>query len=48
MTTGIDLYQRHGAILAVAEITHALAKISVENNKYVVKYIVCTTILIEI
>lgn len=35
MTTGIDLYLRHGSILAVAEITHALAKISEERGKQI-------------
>lgn len=33
MTTGIDLYLRHGAILAVAEITHALSKVSTAKGK---------------
>jgi hypothetical protein len=33
LTTGIDLYLRHGAILAVAEITHALAKVSADKGK---------------
>nr|XP_022315849.1 tubulin-specific chaperone D-like [Crassostrea virginica] len=33
LTTGMDLFARHGAILAVAEITHALAKVAEDQNK---------------
>lgn len=33
LTTGMDLFSRHGAILAVAEITHALAKEAEDKNK---------------
>ncbi|XP_053707339.1 tubulin-specific chaperone D [Synchiropus splendidus] len=35
MATGIDLHGRHGAILACAEITHALAKLAQETNSTV-------------
>ena len=33
LTTGMDLFARHGSILAVAEITHALAKVAEDQNK---------------
>lgn len=36
MAVGIDLHSRHGAILACAEITHALYKIGVPTNRGVV------------
>uniref|UniRef100_A0A8C5WFX2 Tubulin-specific chaperone D n=1 Tax=Leptobrachium leishanense TaxID=445787 RepID=A0A8C5WFX2_9ANUR len=32
LATGSDLHTRHGAILACAEITHALYKLAVQNN----------------
>ena len=35
MTTGEDLYMRYGAIIAMAEITHALAEISTSQGKLV-------------
>ncbi|XP_030646101.1 tubulin-specific chaperone D [Chanos chanos] len=35
MATGIDLHSRHGAILACAEVTHALYKLAAQNNKQV-------------
>ena len=35
LTTGIDLYVRHGALLATAEVTHAIYKYAVENNRLV-------------
>lgn len=31
---GIDLHSRHGAILASAEISHALYKLANQNNRY--------------
>ena len=31
--TSIDLNERHGAILAAAEITHQLAKLGLSDNK---------------
>uniref|UniRef100_A0A8C2UBM6 Tubulin-specific chaperone D n=1 Tax=Coturnix japonica TaxID=93934 RepID=A0A8C2UBM6_COTJA len=34
LSVGIDLHTRHGAILACAEITHALCKLAEENNRY--------------
>uniref|UniRef100_A0A8C2UE94 Tubulin-specific chaperone D n=1 Tax=Coturnix japonica TaxID=93934 RepID=A0A8C2UE94_COTJA len=33
LSVGIDLHTRHGAILACAEITHALCKLAEENNR---------------
>uniref|UniRef100_A0AAR2J165 Tubulin-specific chaperone D n=1 Tax=Pygocentrus nattereri TaxID=42514 RepID=A0AAR2J165_PYGNA len=33
MATGMDLHGRHGAILACAEITHALYKVGAESNR---------------
>lgn len=36
---GIDLHNRHGAILACAEITHALYKLGLQTNKMVVDII---------
>ncbi|XP_038066750.1 tubulin-specific chaperone D-like [Patiria miniata] len=33
LTTGIDLFTRHGALLAAAELTHALYKHAVDNNR---------------
>ncbi|XP_048760810.2 tubulin-specific chaperone D-like [Ostrea edulis] len=33
LTTGMDLFARHGSILTVAEITHALAKVAEDQNK---------------
>lgn len=35
MATGMDLHSRHGAILACAEITHALYKLAAQNNRSV-------------
>jgi len=33
MATGMDLHCRHGAILACAEITHALYELATQNNR---------------
>lgn len=33
MATGMDLHTRHGAILACAEITHALYKLATQDNR---------------
>lgn len=33
MATGMDLHRRHGAILACAEITHALYELATQNNR---------------
>uniref|UniRef100_A0A8C2UFH5 Tubulin-specific chaperone D n=1 Tax=Coturnix japonica TaxID=93934 RepID=A0A8C2UFH5_COTJA len=38
LSVGIDLHTRHGAILACAEITHALCKLAEENNRSVTYY----------
>lgn len=42
LSVGTDLHTRHGAILACAEITHALCKLAEENNRY--KYKIILTI----
>ncbi|XP_070778789.1 tubulin-specific chaperone D [Enoplosus armatus] len=39
MAVGIDLHGRHGAILACAEITHALYKLGLQTNRTVVDII---------
>ncbi|XP_077110688.1 tubulin-specific chaperone D [Ranitomeya variabilis] len=39
LTTGTDLHTRHGAILACAEITHALYKLAVQNDRSVADYL---------
>ncbi|KAF7659956.1 hypothetical protein LDENG_00290530 [Lucifuga dentata] len=39
VAVGIDLYGRHGAILACAEITHALFKLGTQTNRPVVDFI---------
>ncbi|CAJ1075190.1 tubulin-specific chaperone D [Xyrichtys novacula] len=39
MAVGIDLHSRHGAILACAEIIHALYKLSLQTNRNVVDMI---------
>ncbi|XP_010786645.1 tubulin-specific chaperone D [Notothenia coriiceps] len=39
MAVGIDLHGRHGAILACAEITHALYKLGLQTNRAVVDMI---------
>ncbi|GAA6218208.1 tubulin-specific chaperone D [Lates japonicus] len=39
MAVGIDLHSRHGAILACAEITHALSKLGLQTNRTVVDLI---------
>ncbi|XP_056409176.1 tubulin-specific chaperone D isoform X2 [Hyla sarda] len=39
LTTDTDLHTRHGAILACAEITHALSKLAVRNNGSVADYL---------
>uniref|UniRef100_A0A4W6FZD4 Tubulin-specific chaperone D n=1 Tax=Lates calcarifer TaxID=8187 RepID=A0A4W6FZD4_LATCA len=39
MAVGIDLHSRHGAILACAEITHALYKLGLQTNRTVVDMI---------
>lgn len=36
MATGIDLHTRHGAIMACAEIIHALHKVGLDTNRLVV------------
>lgn len=33
VAVGIDLYGRHGAILACAEITYALYKLGIQTNR---------------
>lgn len=33
MTVGTDLHGRHGAILACAEITHALYKVGLQSDR---------------
>ncbi|NWV46550.1 TBCD protein, partial [Daphoenositta chrysoptera] len=38
LSVGSDLHTRHGAILACAEITHALCKLARENNRSVTHY----------
>ncbi|KFO64327.1 Tubulin-specific chaperone D, partial [Corvus brachyrhynchos] len=38
LSVGSDLHTRHGAILACAEITHALCKLAQENNSSVTYY----------
>uniref|UniRef100_A0A8C3T034 Tubulin-specific chaperone D n=1 Tax=Chelydra serpentina TaxID=8475 RepID=A0A8C3T034_CHESE len=38
LSVGTDLHTRHGAILACAEITHALYKLAAENNRSVTNY----------
>uniref|UniRef100_A0A8C3CE66 Tubulin-specific chaperone D n=1 Tax=Cairina moschata TaxID=8855 RepID=A0A8C3CE66_CAIMO len=38
LSVGTDLHTRHGAILACAEITHALCKLAEENNRSVTYY----------
>ncbi|NXJ76277.1 TBCD protein, partial [Trogon melanurus] len=38
LAVGTDLHTRHGAILACAEITHALCKLAEENNRSVTHY----------
>ncbi|XP_052769851.1 tubulin-specific chaperone D-like isoform X2 [Mya arenaria] len=38
-TTGLDLHSRHGTILAVAEITHALSSVAEQKNKTIVDMI---------
>ena len=35
LTTGIDIYTRHGALLAAAEVTHALCKYAEEKSRSV-------------
>ncbi|XP_073436059.1 tubulin-specific chaperone D [Dendrobates tinctorius] len=39
LTTGTDLHTRHGAILACAEITHALYKLAVQKDRLVADYL---------
>ncbi|XP_066442749.1 tubulin-specific chaperone D [Eleutherodactylus coqui] len=39
LATGTDLHTRHGAILACAEVTHALYKLAVQNNRSVSDYL---------
>ncbi|NXS06431.1 TBCD protein, partial [Neodrepanis coruscans] len=38
LSVGSDLHTRHGAILACAEITHALCKLAQDNNRSVTHY----------
>ncbi|XP_029456142.1 tubulin-specific chaperone D isoform X2 [Rhinatrema bivittatum] len=39
LAVGSDLHTRHGAILACAEITHALYKLATENNRTITHYL---------
>ncbi|NWX24719.1 TBCD protein, partial [Aegotheles bennettii] len=39
LSVGTDLHTRHGAVLASAEITHALCKLAEENNRSVTYYL---------
>nr|XP_033817099.1 tubulin-specific chaperone D isoform X1 [Geotrypetes seraphini] len=39
LAMGTDLHTRHGAILACAEITHALSKLATENNRPITHYL---------
>ncbi|MEE6506738.1 hypothetical protein FKM82_007829 [Ascaphus truei] len=39
LATGKDLHTRHGAILACAEVTHALYKLAVQSNRLVSDYL---------
>ncbi|XP_064617512.1 tubulin-specific chaperone D-like [Liolophura sinensis] len=43
-TTGLDLFLRHGSILAVAEIVHALAKIAADKGEPVTKLLDTKTV----
>ncbi|CAH2292057.1 tubulin-specific chaperone D [Pelobates cultripes] len=45
LATGSDLHTRHGAILACAEITHALYKLTVKNDRPVTDYLDNETLL---
>lgn len=44
MATGMDLHSRHGAILACAEITHALYELATQNNSSVTDFLSSDTI----
>ncbi|XP_052408578.1 tubulin-specific chaperone D [Carassius gibelio] len=44
MATGLDLHRRHGAILACAEITHALYELATQNNSLVTDFLSSDTI----
>uniref|UniRef100_A0A8C1VU98 Tubulin-specific chaperone D n=1 Tax=Cyprinus carpio TaxID=7962 RepID=A0A8C1VU98_CYPCA len=44
MATGMDLHRRHGAILACAEITHALYEIATQKNSWVTDFLSSDTI----
>uniref|UniRef100_A0A671T5A9 Tubulin-specific chaperone D n=1 Tax=Sinocyclocheilus anshuiensis TaxID=1608454 RepID=A0A671T5A9_9TELE len=44
MATGMDLHRRHGAILACAEITHALYELATQNNSWVTDFLSSDTI----
>ncbi|XP_067237533.1 tubulin-specific chaperone D [Chanodichthys erythropterus] len=44
MATGMDLHRRHGAILACAEITHALYELATQNNRSVTDFLSSDTI----
>ncbi|KAI7803484.1 putative tubulin-specific chaperone D [Triplophysa rosa] len=44
MATGMDLHTRHGAILACAEITHALYKLATQDNRSVTDFLSSDTI----
>ncbi|KAI5607304.1 tubulin-specific chaperone D [Silurus asotus] len=39
MATGMDMHKRHGAILACAEITHALYKLAAQSNRSVTDFL---------
>ncbi|XP_071968767.1 tubulin-specific chaperone D isoform X2 [Engystomops pustulosus] len=45
LSTGTDLHTRHGAILACAEITHALYKLALQNHRSVADYLDSDAIL---
>ncbi|XP_067313008.1 tubulin-specific chaperone D [Pseudorasbora parva] len=44
MATGMDLHSRHGAILACAEITHALYELATQSNRSVTDFLSSDTI----
>ncbi|XP_070581206.1 tubulin-specific chaperone D-like [Ptychodera flava] len=44
LATGIDLNSRHGSVLAVAEITHALYNIAVESKKTILDVLGASTV----
>ncbi|XP_053552317.1 tubulin-specific chaperone D-like, partial [Bombina bombina] len=44
LAVGSDLHTRHGAILACAEITHALSKLAAQSDKPVTHYLTTGTL----